>query len=54
MAYDLVWMTLLRVYLSQGYTAAIAAANTGSVECLRLCIEAKCDLNIQDDNVSSA
>ena len=56
MAYDLVWMTLLCIYLSQGYTAAIVAAITDSVECLRLCVEAKqgCDLNIQDDMVSSA
>ena len=36
---------------SKGRTAAMYCAQEGNVECLKLCIEAKCNLELRDDLV---
>ena len=36
---------------SKGRTAAMYCAQEGNVECLQLCVEAKCNLELRDDSV---
>ena len=50
---DILYVTLMSCVLLQGATIAMVAAGSGQVECLRVCVQMHCDLDLKDKKVQT-